>query len=355
MPDTTLPVSGTITDSGGNALTNAEVVCYHLKLDSNKDVIQSSTRLARKQTDANGNYSFTEDDLPVTYLTGGTEEIYYVAVAPNYLQPGSGDPLDNGRFSEFPAWQSVQAYSYKTDIPQTGLLHHYNPANITVSTGSSVSTFPDSESSKDLTGGDPIYEANGMGNAEVPVYDGTDDKLEASDASDWNLFTDGSGFELFVVVQPETSMADTFGDICGTSSGSTVDLGLNIGIDDRSDRNNSEQLYVAITDGNGNNQYVYRSSNGVMTFGEVSVINVRSDGSTVTVEKDGSQLDSSSISFSSSSAPTSPYSNGKIDGSFVSPFGGGIGDNIIYDSPLSSGDRTKVYDYIESVYGVTLS
>jgi len=123
MVDTTLPISnkGTngspITDANNNALQGVEVRLYRLKTndtnsDGEPDEITGSELLSRTQTDSNGEFAFTENDLPVTYISGNPEKVYYCALRADYLNSGSGDPLDNGRFSVLDATNEPDATDY---------------------------------------------------------------------------------------------------------------------------------------------------------------------------------------------------------------------------------------------------
>jgi len=116
--DTSLPVSNKgpngspITDSNGNPIEGVEVALRRLILndtnsDGEGDEITDSILIARTQTDSNGEYQFTSNDLPPTYPKGASEEIHYCAVRADYLEPGSGDALDNGRFY---TWSPPEGY-----------------------------------------------------------------------------------------------------------------------------------------------------------------------------------------------------------------------------------------------------
>jgi len=143
--DTSLPISnkGTngspITDSGGNPVQGVEVTLWRRVLndtnsDGEGDEITDTKLLARTQTDSNGEYEFSSNDVPATYLQGNSEEIYYCTVHALRVEAGSGDPLDNGRIKAYDATNEpaasdyMAAYSLKADFPQ--VVDEFNDADL---------------------------------------------------------------------------------------------------------------------------------------------------------------------------------------------------------------------------------
>jgi hypothetical protein len=244
----------------------------------------------------------------------------------------------------------------QSSIPQTGLRNYYNPDEITASTGSAVSTFPDSEGSLDLSGGDPIYEADAMESVDAPVYDATDDKLQAANASDWTVLHDGSEFEMFLAFQPDSNtMSDEFGEVAGTMSFTKYDRGFIVGLDDRNEKNYDKKLVVGVGNGGGSWVLDFVSSDKVLNYDEPNIVNVRFDGvDTYVVGHNDTELTTVTASGHDSSNPEGAYAHGETPGSFSTRFGGAIGDNLIYDSVLSSSDRSSAWSSLASKYGVTL-
>jgi len=364
--DTSLPISNKgpngspITDSGGNPVQGVEVTLWRRVLnDSNSDgegdEITDTKLLSRTQTDSNGEFEFTSKDVPATYFQGNSEVIYYCTVHAGRGAAGSGDPLDNGRIKAYDATNEpaasdyMAAYTLALSLVPDGLVHYYNPNDIGVSTGSAVSTFPDTGSSpEDLSGGSPTYEADAMGSVDAPVYDATDDELDASGKDSWKFLHDGSEFELFLVAQPRSSSSDSVLTVAGSCKFNSSVTGLNLTIDDRGGSGFNDALRVGVS-GGGN--FVYRySQNAVLPIGDISIINVRYDGSSYTVEVDATQLDSDTASGHVKTDPTDSYGHG---GSHRY-FGGAIGDNAIYDRVLSSSERSENYSALANKYGVTL-
>jgi hypothetical protein len=232
-----------------------------------------------------------------------------------------------------------------------GLIHYYNPDEITASTGSGVSTFPDTGSSpEDLTGGTPTYEAGAMGSVDAPVYDATDDVLASATKSPWIFLHDGSEFELFVAVQPRSTSSGSVLTIAGSAAFTSGNIGFNLTFDDRGGSGFDNALRVAVI---GRSNFIYRySQNNVLPKGEVSIVNVRYDGSAYTVEVDETQLDNSTISGQINDSPTVPYSHGEAGTG--RHFGGAIGDNPIYDRVLTGSERSNNYSTLADKYGVTL-
>jgi len=374
--DTSLPISNKgpngspITDSGGNPVQGVEVTLWRRVLADNNsdgegDEITDTQLLARKQTDSNGEYEFTENDVPATYVQSTPEVIYYCTVHALDVKSGSGDPLDNGRIKAYPsdnepaASDYIVAYSLATDVVSNGLIHYYNPNEITASTGSGVSTFPDSEGSEDLSGGTPTYEAGAMGSVDAPVYDAADDKLEAPNISNWQFLHDGTqSWEMFVAVQPSGSgsndMTDESATILGTSGPTKNDTGMVLRYDDRNGQNNDDTLLYGITGGGW--VLLQFSPDGTLPKDTVSIINFRYDQSTdvYTGEVNDTEIFSTSATGQSTGDPTTTYTHGSPQGGFVEPFGGGIGDNPIYDRVLTSSERSNNYSVLADKYGVTL-
>jgi hypothetical protein len=242
-----------------------------------------------------------------------------------------------------------------------GLLHYYNPDEIGVSTGSSVTTFPDTgSSSEDLSGGSPTYEANAMGSVDAPVYDATDDKLEAPNISNWQFLHDGSqSWEMFLVVQPSGSggndMTGSFGHIVGTMSFTRSDIGMVLGYDDRDGQGRDDVLAYAI--GEGSSLVLQKfSPDGTLPKDTVSIINFRYDQSTDTYtgEVNGTEILSVSTTGQDGRDPTTTYTHGSPQGRLTNAFGGAIGDNPIYDRVLTSSERSNNYLALANKYGVTL-
>jgi len=370
--DTSLPISnkGTngspITDSGGNLVQGAEVTLWRRVLsdtnsDGEGDEITDTQLLARTQTDSNGEYEFTEDDVPTTYVQGTSEVIYYCTVHAVRVEAGSGDPLDNGRIKAYSsdnepaASDYMTAYSLASSLVSGGLIHYYNPKKITASTGTGVSTFPDAGSSpEDLSGGTPTLE--NVGDSVAPVYDATDDILSASSKTPWQFLHDGSEFELFIVAQPRTTISDEFSVVAGTMTNTSSEVGFVIGFDDRSGSGFDNHLRVSIGNGGGGGVVVYSHDEGnILTFGDNHIINIRYDGANYTVEHNETQLDSGSANLSHATGnPTAEYAHGKKAGGSTDNFGGAIGDNAIYDRVLTSSERSDNYNILANKYGVIL-
>mgnify|MGYP000170271678 CR=1 FL=1 len=346
-------ISGTVLADDGTANSGVPILVRHVESDTL--VID---RAYGKATGANGNFTIDADNdpIPATYIAGDAEDIDMLEI---WAEFGDGDATSQGESlydSGGDARMYPIAYSYTIDMPQTGLIHHYNPANITASTGSAVSTFPDSEGSLDLTGGDPIYEANGMGNADVPVYDATDDQLQASSAADWTLLHDGSEFEMFLVFQPDpNTMTDAVAHVAGTMSFTNDDRGFFVALDDRIGENRNKKLIVGVGNGSGGFVLEFLSTDNVVNYDEPNIVNVRYDGTdTYVVEHNDTELTSTTAGGHDTSNPEGAYAHGSTPGSFAAEFGGGVGDNLIYTSQLSSSDRSSAWSNLASKYGVTL-
>jgi len=193
MPlDTSLPISGTVTDDQGNPREGAEVRVYRLDTedtnsDGEPDNITGSTFLARQQTDVNGDFSFS-DSLPATYNAGQSEEIEYVAVVAHGLDSGSGEPLDNGRFpvldasNESNATVYVAAYSKEVNAPPDNATFRVSVKEETgFSDGDRITTLTDQIGTRDLTDGTGLdYVASAINGFPAASSDGVDDILGIS-------------------------------------------------------------------------------------------------------------------------------------------------------------------------------
>lgn len=65
-------------------------------------------------------------------------------------------------------------------IPDSGLLHDYNVLDLSASDSDTIQTFPDSQGSNDLTGGDPIYRASAINGNPGLEFDDADDDFSGS-------------------------------------------------------------------------------------------------------------------------------------------------------------------------------
>lgn len=91
-------------------------------------------------------------------------------------------------------------------IPDVGIEHQWNPNELSATTDDLITSFPAEIGAVDLSGGSPRYDASFIGTTAGLDYDGTDDKL---DASDTNLYDPGTGPRTyFFVVQHSSPTSD---------------------------------------------------------------------------------------------------------------------------------------------------
>lgn len=246
--DTSLPISnkGTngspITDSGGNPVQGVEVTLWRRVLndtnsDGEGDEITDTKLLARTQTDSNGEYEFTEDDVPTTYAQGNSEVIYYCTVHALNVKSGSGDPLDNGRIKAYDATNEsaasdyMAAYSLKKLYPQS-VIHSYRASgfgtpwedkvgskDMSIVGGVSQSTFSNGETSVTADGLDDYGLIPGI--SDLP---GRDEEFGIAFTIQYDDSNVGT-FEEYVFGVDDDA-ANVFGVPLGTSTGGVISLNL---------------------------------------------------------------------------------------------------------------------------------
>jgi hypothetical protein len=381
MLDTSLPISnkGTngspITDSNGNPLQGVEITLWRRVLndtnsDGEGDEITDTRLLARTQTDSNGEYEFTSDDLPITYVEGGSEVIYYCTVHAVRVASGSGDPLDNGRIKSYDATNEpaasdyMTAYSLASEVDTVNLYARYYVPSNSYNDNDAINQINDETGNgrplkQTTTSAQPEYRVGGLASQDAAYLDRTDDFLEAdSPASDWTLFHDGSSWTLIAIVQPDSGlMLDDVSSFAATAGPTGADIGLNIAVDDRSSDGNDNVLAVRVNDGTGSDKILTSGDNAV-PFDTPSIISVRHDGNkNYTAEVDNSQVLSGSLSLSfTSNDPTLPFSWTEHDGGTSAdfPWGGLIGETLIYSSRKSDAETQDIVLNMADRWGYTL-
>jgi hypothetical protein len=246
--DTSLPISnkGTngspITDSGGNPVQGVEVTLWRRALnDSNSDgegdEITDTKLLARTQSDSNGEFEFTENDLPVTYVQGDPEVIYYCTVHAIRVEAGSGDPLDNGRIKTYNATNEPEASDYMAaysleQVYPSSVIHSYVAEGF-------ASPWTDNVGSKDMSIVGGVSQST-FSNGETSVTaDGTDDYGTIPGISDipgrdkefgiaFTIQYDDSNIGTFedYVFGVDDDATNVFGVLLGTGTGGVISLNL---------------------------------------------------------------------------------------------------------------------------------
>jgi hypothetical protein len=326
MPDTSLPITGTVTDDANNPLLGVEVVCYRLILDSSEDSITGSERLARKQTDSNGVYEFGENDLPATHSSGATEEIYYVKIEPDDVAAGSGDPLDDGRFKTFsPTDRGIAAYSRAPNIPdENDLLFRASAQADSQSTGT-ISTIPDFGGAQDLSGTAELI-SNGINGKRTYRFDGVDDAMSVVFSN-----VQSQPNHIFVVYQiEETTTNSNFATVFDSASDVQHLFQYNIG------RSSGEyQIFagsgVDITSPNIDNSIRVAS---VLFDGSGSEADI--DGNITSGDTGGGSLDGLTLASRGGGG-----SNGEVD----------IGEVLVYPQD-KSGIKSDIINYLQAEWGL---
>jgi len=263
--DKSLPISnkGTngepIKDAQGNVLQGVEIVVRRLVLndtnsDGEGDEITDSKLIARTQTDSNGEYEFTSNDLPPTYQKGANEEVYYCAVRADYLESGSGDPLDNGRFYTWsPPEGYITAYALETTYLNDAI-HAWR-----FDEGSGTTVADDINSADGTINGDNMWLSDTKYVDDYALTsDGTDDYVQIPKGdiveSPGSYLVDGP---VAIVLTVDDYAGDTSTDnLMGNSTGS------NEGFIISSSRNNSGSVEVSFTDDTSTSLFVETDSGG---------------------------------------------------------------------------------------------
>jgi hypothetical protein len=149
-----------VTDKDGNPIQGAEIIAvsHGLNTDTKNQVIVVT------QTDSNGEYAFTDQDLPVTYPSGNTPKTEYLDL---YARIGS--ETDIRQATPIRPWQG---YQLEATVPPSVIyrwkLDEGSGTTINDSVGNLSGT---------LKGGTWVSDSNSVGGAHID-FDGNDDFIE---------------------------------------------------------------------------------------------------------------------------------------------------------------------------------
>jgi hypothetical protein len=205
-------------------------------------------------------------------------------------------------------------------IPDTGLLHRYDPSELSGSDGNSVASRPDLEQSDDLGTGSGTFLASGINSLGTIDYDGSSTDYHSGQFGS----TISPPYDVFVVVSPDTTSGfqaihDGFGN--------RAQLGINDGA-------------YQIAPGN--------TSGGSATTDD-QILRMKFRSSSIELEKE------------QSSVVSNTQSSNNLDGLTVaarkeedSNSDAQSGEALVYDPDASGYSSSNVYDYLADKWGITL-
>jgi hypothetical protein len=151
-----------LTDAQGNPIQGAEIIAVH-----HGGANVSDGDVFRVTTDSNGEYAFTDADLPATYSKGSTATTEYVDL---YARIGSSN--DIRRATPIHPWQG---YQLEATLPAS-VSYQWAASDLNLNDGDTVSTWTASKGGVDLQAvGSPVYRASEINGESAVEYNGIDE------------------------------------------------------------------------------------------------------------------------------------------------------------------------------------
>jgi len=205
-------------------------------------------------------------------------------------------------------------------IPDSGLLHNYNPKSLSLSDGNTVSTRTDNEQSGDLSAtSSPVYRTSGINGNPIVEYDGSDDFHQGTFPTISPPFETFHVFKARSLTKSETFQSGVSSDADWIVNGSPPDSWL-----------------------------IFDGSNSVAT----STVDTNPHIGIVRWASDGEVLLESTVEASGD------LSGASLDGLTIgAEFGGGnpapidSGQFMIYDPTATGYSRSDVISYLKSEWG----
>lgn len=235
----------------------------------------------------------------------------------------------------------------------------YNDAGTTLATnGQSVQQWTSkTASAKTLSqatsGNRPLLQTNVIDGHSVLRFDGTNDLLQASTASDWTFLHNATGHTLFVVWKKRQGNADRYDPLIDTSAASTSNTGYHIGADNRSSVPRTQQATMIISKSTGGTPSVQLTTGTYAAIGDPAWHVSCTSGSTIySFYLDGraGELNTGTLSSPSASSPTYALTAGGLGSAASLWLDGDIAEIIIYNSTLTTVDRQQVFQYLRDRY-----
>jgi hypothetical protein len=242
----------------------------------------------------------------------------------------------------------VAGYTAWFDAADTG--------TITVS-GSSVTQWNDkSANAYNLTQGTaanrPLSGTRTINSLNVIDFDGTNDSLNGSTASNWTFLNNATGNSIFVVALSDTNAAAGF--VMSTAGGSSASVGLDF------IRQPAGTIYYFVRRGVGGTSAVSAIAQG--TWADATGVYytlLSTPNNATTLDKaisrvnGGAELKSNtSTDAPSASSPSQPLCVGDASNSAGAAFNGAIAEIILYNSVLNATDRALNESYLANKWGL---
>ena len=211
-----------------------------------------------------------------------------------------------------------------------------------------------------VNNGTPVLNNNGIG-GRATVTTSNNNQFTVGDTSTFKFLHDGSDYSVFVVAQTTSTNPGNFQSLLATSNTSFTNSGLHISLDDRVATSSNEEIILTALKGDaGEAYYSISGGNDSFDYSQGNIVDVVFDngiaGDDVSFEVNDGDF-SGSVEPDSSPAPSSGNSSLPlhVGGTTAWDFYGDIGEVLIFNTALTSTQRSQINEYLSHKYGVALN
>jgi len=300
-----------VTYKDGSIASGVRIIAYHTG-----GLNASDGDIFITQTDTNGEYSFTDRDLPATYAIGGTVKEDTV-----HIFAELGSPSNPRQAVPIRPWQP---YSLEGTIPAS-VNYQWEADSLSLSDGDEVLTWSATTGGINLSStGSPIFRSSGIKGEPAVEYNGVDEAHQSASA-----FTITQPNALYVVCKQDANTKHRVVTNNGSQGGSRQFLTL---------ENSGPRTAMYAGSFLGNGDYDDTNPHILGGYFDGSNSELRVDGSVEATGDAGSQdLDGLTVG-----------ANNIIQSNF---FKGKIAEVLIAESP-SSADLDSIEAYLSNKYGI---
>jgi len=303
-----------VTYKDGSIASGVRIIAYHTGgLNATDGDIFTVT------TDSNGEYAFTDKDLPATHPNGGT-----VTEDTVHIFAELGSPSNPRQAVPIRPWQP---YSLETELPSS-VSYQWEADSLSLSDGDKVSTWGATKGGIDLQAvGSPVYRTSEINGEPAVKYNGTD---EAHQNNENNAS--------FSFSQPNYTVA-----VCkmDTISKNRVVTG------NFDDTNSTRQILTLNNAGPGISIYAGSYIGDGTADKNWHILGGYFDGANSELRLDGS-LNTSGDAGSNDQTGVTLGANQAVSGNYLD---GKIAEVLIAESPSDS-DITDIESYLSTKYGI---